>query len=109
MDQGLTDPPFSFDDLNRSAPDIIAAGEKWRQVPDDFLVGVCGRQRASDAPHVLEGARAELLRRSVDAQRVLESAVRQSTEVYDAHAAGLEELTLASGRQTDKVIELTER
>jgi hypothetical protein len=39
---------------------------------------------------------------------VLESSVRQSTELYTAHAARLEQLTRSSGRQTDKVIELTE-
>ena len=87
MEQWLTDPPFSLADLIRAPADIAAAGERWRSVPEDFLVGVVGREGSTSAPHVREGAQAELQRRNVDAQRVLEAAVRQSTTVYSAHAS----------------------
>jgi hypothetical protein len=78
-----TDPPFSPADLRRSTADIIAAGDKWRNIPDDFLVGVIGRHESTGAGYILNGASAELTRRGVDAQRALQSAVAASIAVQN--------------------------
>jgi hypothetical protein len=102
MEQWMTDPPFSTADLIRSVADITVTAEKWRKVPDDFLVGIVARENSTHSVYVREGAQAELQRRSHDA-------TRQSTIAHAESAARLEALTVSSGRQTDKVIALTER
>jgi len=103
----LKDPPFSTADLGRAPDDIAKAGEKWRSLPDDFLVGVCGRESSTEYQHVLDGARVELARRGVDAQRALQGAIRESIAEQQRLVGAIDAASDCAMKQTAEVINLT--
>jgi hypothetical protein len=103
----FVDPPFAPAELGRSVNDLVAAGQRWRRLPDDFLVGVMGREGSTVQHYIREGAAVELSRRNLEALRALDATMQSATDASVQHAQRLESAASASGKQTDTVIELT--
>ena len=111
--------PFSESDLKYASKDgTTGIGAQWRDPTDDLLVGLLGQSYGTTGgppDYVLNGARAELQRRQIEATQELSElqqrhidATTQLTDVQRTLLVSIETFNAESGHQADKLIHLTE-